>query len=372
MSAHVYPKRLPQYVYLSEENIERYTASTLKGHYSLLPSEVWWRDRQHYLLEAGYILRPRYWPNWRPSWLGTDLNPMFCEDSIMQANYQVLDARRIPENDVVAIKSFRKDGQELHIIQLLSAIPDPQNHTVPFIEVLDDPFDHELSLMVMPYLRPCNDPDFNTVGDAITFIDQTLEGLAFMHRHNVAHRDIAMENIMMDAKALYPEGHHPVRLDFSPDAIYSITPLPRAGRGVKYYYIDFGLSRIFPEGSSRHVVGDVGRDAEVPELSSTIPYDAFKVDIYALGNLYAKEFQEKYSNMQFIAPLIEHMKDRRPELRPPVDDLLAQWAGYRDSLGESAYNWRLSPRSETAIGRMLNDTVAVAWEGISSLKKYIK
>lgn len=29
--------------------------------------------------------------------------------------------------------------------------------------------------MVMPYLRPCNDPDFATVGDIIEFIGQTLE-----------------------------------------------------------------------------------------------------------------------------------------------------------------------------------------------------
>ena len=94
---------------------------------------------------------------------------------------------------------------------------------------------------------------------------------------------------MMDAKALYPNGHHPVRIGYTPDALYPAPALPRAGRNVQYYYIDFGLSSRFKPGSSSYVLGKVGR-AEVPEVSDTVPYDAFKVDIYALGYVYAKEF----------------------------------------------------------------------------------
>ena len=30
-------------------------------------------------------------------------------------------------------------------------------------------------LMVMPYLRPCNDPEFRTAGEAMDFITQTIE-----------------------------------------------------------------------------------------------------------------------------------------------------------------------------------------------------
>lgn len=97
---------------------------------------------------------------------------------------------------------------------------------------------------------------------------------------------------MMDAKPLYPNGHHPVRISYSPDTLYPVSALPRAGRDIKYYYIDFGLASWFPQGSSTYVVGDVGRDADVPELSDTVPYDAFKVDIFALGNLFSKEFEQ--------------------------------------------------------------------------------
>lgn len=96
----------------------------------------------------------------------------------------------------------------------------------------------------------------------------------------------------MDAKPLYPDGHHPVRLEASLDALYDVTPLPRTGRSIRYYYIDFGLSVRFPKGAPSLVVGDVGRDAEVPELSPDVPYDAFPVDIYALGNMLFKHFAQ--------------------------------------------------------------------------------
>ncbi|KAI0645055.1 kinase-like protein [Trametes meyenii] len=371
MSAPVKQERLPPYAYLNEENIERYKRSTLKGNYNLIPSEVFWRERHRFLLDAGYALRPRYHPSWRPSWSGTNLHPMYCEDSIMQADHQIMDAKRISTDETVAIKTFRKDTQELQISRFLSSMRHPQNHSVPVLQVFDDPHDSRLALMVMPFLRPCNDPEFTTVGDIIVFVDQTLEGLVFMHRHNIAHRDIAVENIMMDAKELYPNGHHPVRLDYTPDAIYPVTPLPRAGHDIHYFYIDFGLACQFPEGVPRLVIGDVGRDAEVPELSSTVPYDAFKVDIFALGNLYAKELEQKYTNMQFLVPLREAMTQEEPHLRPTAENALAQWHNIRGSLSASMPRWRLAPRSEAAIGRMFNETVAVAWEGISHLKKYV-
>lgn len=67
-------------------------------------------------------------------------------------------------------------------------------------------------------------------------------------------------------------------------------PLSRSEHPVRYYFIDFGISSQFAKGDSPYVLGRQGRDKEVPELSSDIPYNAFKVDIFILGNLYKKEF----------------------------------------------------------------------------------
>lgn len=104
------------------------------------------------------------------------------------------------------------------------------------------------------------------------------------------NRDCAVANIIMDDRPLYPKGHHPIRRNYSVDAIYELSPLARIDHPVRYYLIDFGISSHFPEGSSTYVTGLKGRYKEVPELSADVPYDAMKVDIFTLGNLYRKEF----------------------------------------------------------------------------------
>ena len=114
---------------------------------------------------------------------------------------------------------------------------------------------------------------------------------------------------MMDASPLYPEGYHPVRKNYTPDTMYRISPLSRTDRPVRYYYIDFGLSVQFSEGASPYVVGDVGRDTDVPELSDSVPYDPFKVDVFSLGNLLYKEFHEVRMSVPY--PLLLLLPPRR-------------------------------------------------------------
>ena len=50
----------------------------LSGGY--LTREFFWRDHYTWLQEQGYLLRPRYHPDWKPSWAGTKKNPRNCED----------------------------------------------------------------------------------------------------------------------------------------------------------------------------------------------------------------------------------------------------------------------------------------------------
>lgn len=45
-------------------------------------AEMRWVGLQPYLLSRGYCLRPRYQPDWVPSWSGTNIHPADCEDSI--------------------------------------------------------------------------------------------------------------------------------------------------------------------------------------------------------------------------------------------------------------------------------------------------
>lgn len=75
--------------------------------------------------------------------------------------------------------------------------------------------------------------------------------------------------------------------------------------------------------------------------------------------------------MEFLLPLIARMTQRTPTDRPSAEKALQQWEGIRQGLAKSTYRWRLSPKAEPPLERVLNDTVAVAWEGIYHIKKFV-
>lgn len=67
---------------------------------------------------------------------------------------------------------------EVEIGQFLSSEPlasDPCNHCVPILEVLQDPEDKNIQLLVMPLLHMCITPDFVTVGEVVKFFRQAFE-----------------------------------------------------------------------------------------------------------------------------------------------------------------------------------------------------
>ena len=109
---------------------------------------------------------------------------------------------------------------------------------------------------------------------------------------SLSHRDCSPKNIPFDATHMYPLGFHPVHEAFLDDVTTVAPVIPRLEAGVKYYFVDYGISSYFPPGSQRELVfGIAGRDQDVPELSNRVPYDPFKVDIFTIGNILRGEFQ---------------------------------------------------------------------------------
>nr|VWP01567.1 Efflux pump FUB11 (Fusaric acid biosynthesis protein 11) [Ganoderma boninense] len=363
--------RLPRYAYVTPESAARHAKDTEEGLYDLLPGEIFWKNRYLFLHDRGYALRPRYHPDWKPSWIGTNRKPFFCEDSIMLNIPMVIDASRLSDEFRVAIKYTDSDTKELHIARYVTDHHSARNHCVPVLEIMDDPLEPHMSLMVMPYLRPFNDPEFGTIDEAMDFIRQSLEGLAFLHECRIAHRDIAAANVMMDGRTLYPEGHHPVRMEFQPDGVLDAYPLARTNSQVRYFFIDFGLSELFEEGAPTLVIGCTGRDKQIPELSNEVPYDAYRADVFALGNLYYKEFLSKYHGLDLIKPLVDMMKWKNPAQRPTADAAFHIFESIYNQTDETLLRWRLRSRTESAPERVMYDTVAVAREGIYQLRKLI-
>ena len=96
---------------------------------------------------------------------------------------------------------------------------------------------------------------------------------------------------MMDATSMYPLGFHPVMDNVLHDVSTPAPFIPRSMVGVRYCFIDYGISSYFPPGSQeRLVLGTEGRDQDVPELSDEVPYDPFKVDIFTIGNVFRQSF----------------------------------------------------------------------------------
>jgi hypothetical protein len=51
----------------------------------------------------------------------------------------------------------------------------PHNHNTPIYEVLQPPSNENLMFLVLPRLRTCNDPAFDTIGEAVAFFQHLFE-----------------------------------------------------------------------------------------------------------------------------------------------------------------------------------------------------
>ena len=75
-------------------------------------------------------------------------------------------------------KLFPEEGpHELRITQIFSSPEvsrDPRNHCVPLLDVIEIRETGQ-KLMVMPFLRPFNNPHFQTFGEFVAFFTQVCE-----------------------------------------------------------------------------------------------------------------------------------------------------------------------------------------------------
>jgi len=86
-----------------------------------------------------------------------------------------MDAIRVSDGLPVAIKATLGWTTEATIAFLFTdggAVEEPRNHCVP---ILDTFIDEDIVYIVMPLLRPFNDPPFLAVAEVIDFIDQLVE-----------------------------------------------------------------------------------------------------------------------------------------------------------------------------------------------------
>lgn len=79
------------------------------------------------------------------------------------------------DDRLACIKEVKTCHLESRIALTLSKIDNPANHSVPIFDTFVDSVDASISYLVMPFLRPSNDPAFGVVEEVIDFADQVLE-----------------------------------------------------------------------------------------------------------------------------------------------------------------------------------------------------
>ncbi|EJD48794.1 hypothetical protein AURDEDRAFT_101416 [Auricularia subglabra TFB-10046 SS5] len=332
-----------------------------KGLWNLTTQEQFWVPLQPYLLSQGYQLRPRYTPGWKPVWIGTDIDPGVFEESVVSMLPRVIDAKRVADGTTVAIKwvpHAEDTRDELSVMQFLSSEPlrsDPANHCNPVLGTLPHPTDPNGIFIITPWLANFTQVPLATVGEVVDMLVQLAEGLAFMHRHNVAHRDCTGFNIMQDVKACFPPGikTHPMRPSDSEDMQTSLDPKANAPR--RYWFIDFGTSSRFHGPGPHLVTGVICRDQTAPELSPTVPYDPFKLDVYLLGNHFLEKYLDRYSNLEFLRPLLSEMTRAKPSERPTAQQVLEAAKAISQTTFGFQNRWRLRSRGDNWADVLVED-----------------
>ncbi|KAJ3931327.1 MAG: kinase-like domain-containing protein [Lentinula lateritia] len=302
---------------------------------ALNDNELWWSGHFKYLKEHGYMMRPRYRPGWKPSFKPGVLAALASEDGQNMLHPYVMDALRISDSYMVAMKKVNVSTAEENIASFFSNKEhntDSRNHCIRVLEVLPVPGNDDEKILVMPWLRDVMDPRFRTIGEAIQFFKEMIEGLQYMHENNVAHRDCARNNMGMDANSMYTRQYHPIepkkRYNWSGRALHhSRTRCPP-----RYYFIDFGRSEMYDPKEPRRLEYALKSGGYTPpEGDADIPCDPFATDVYILGtmiraSLLDGDTRPGVHGFEFLRPLVNDMIADDPSHRPTMNEVASRFS----------------------------------------------
>ncbi|KAF8597236.1 hypothetical protein BDV93DRAFT_453297 [Ceratobasidium sp. AG-I] len=345
-------------------------------------AESRWVSFQPYLLSQGYLLRPRYRPDWIPSWIATKSHPADCEDSRDSMVSRVLDATRVHDQRQVMIKILlpatndREGEDELALLKHFStpSLKDnPFNHVVPCLDSFPVPGVQEGTFVVMPLLSDYTYPPFYNLEEVHDFLGQLFEGLVFMHQNNVVHCDIASPNVMMDSRPLYDEPFHPFLQHRSVDSKRLIYPrYSRSQKGIRYYYIDLGYAKWFRDPSApRTLVGARARE-RAPEQKRGRSYDPFIADVYQLGAMIRRDIIPIISTLEFLLPLARDMTERDPAKRPNLEESQRSMNTTFAGLSGWRRRWPIVPDNAQFTRRVVYILIGITSEVVFLLKKLLQ
>ena len=102
---------------------------------------------------------------------------------------------------VLVVLKIITGSNERQFLQSLSDIKAPSNHTIPLLDAID--LSIKETVIVLPWKFPLDEVlrRRNRSDDVVSLCFQFLEGVDFLHQHNVAHCDLKPGNVVVDTKS---------------------------------------------------------------------------------------------------------------------------------------------------------------------------
>ncbi|KAJ6611684.1 hypothetical protein B0H10DRAFT_349223 [Mycena sp. CBHHK59/15] len=189
------------------------------------------------------------------------------------------------DNVVIRVMVIKNEGYE-HLALLKRIAMGPysllsDNHTLPMHDVTQF---EDIHFGIFPLVGAQVREAFgswakNSVGDVLDMLLQALEGLAFLYKLNIAHRDAFHDNLVVQ---WHPESCRSMTIPVSRPRVYLIDfevavqyPSDRPATSIGY---PVGGSFLQPEMYSRD---------RPPELESDRPYCPYKLDVWQLGHSFS-------------------------------------------------------------------------------------
>ncbi|KIM75907.1 hypothetical protein PILCRDRAFT_13116 [Piloderma croceum F 1598] len=298
------------------------------------PEEVFWREHQRWFQDCGYMLRPRYMPDWKPSW----------PDNVHGMEYEDAQPLIMHPSRLCLLPRFTLFSEDVSSMMQPQLASDPLNYCVPILKV---PEDNDMVILVMPLLRDCFSRAYSLSTNNMSLRYEPYFSIST--HESYFFRDISVLNILMDG-SMYTDGWHPCNRRYMRDNFRLAKHFSRTERPPMYYFIDFGIScRYGPDDKAPLELPIRGGDKTVPEFIDDInlPRNPFQTDIYYVGNLIRESVIDEYKSFDVMWPLISDMIQDDPAKRPTIDQVVKRFADMCKKLGTLKLRAGVGPRDES-------------------------
>ncbi|RDB23619.1 Calcium-dependent protein kinase 4 [Hypsizygus marmoreus] len=230
---------------------------------------------------------------------------------------------RTPDDHDMAVRVITVKGEGHNHLSILRKIATghqsliQENHALPMLAEFSF---EDITFGMFPKVGGTMQDAFcfwakNSVGDILDMLMQALEGLAFIHDLNIAHRDAFHNNFLVQwqPESLITQTHPVCRprvylIDFEVAVEFSAQqPMPDR------------LVTGYPLGGSFTDLAEYSRPCP-PEMKTLKPYSPFKLDVWQLGQSF--DFVQFKTTIPSIDLVISSLVDPDWETRPSAQEAL--------------------------------------------------